>query len=105
MKRVPSTNNALESDSRLIKDEHTVRERMDLGKFRVALFDMVHTWSITYAAGKKSIHLEAPELTYALWTARYNWVKEKIKITSERRENKIIYRSMIRLIGQISIAS
>lgn len=91
-RHVPSTNNGLESFNRLIKDEYTLRERMDLGRFRVALFDMVNTWSLLYANGTKTFN-EAPELTLDLWTAGYNWAKENIKITSRRRGGRIIYRS------------
>lgn len=92
-KLVPSTNNALESNNRIIKDEHTLRERMDLGKFRVALFDMLNTWSIVYASGQKSVQTDAPELTLKLWTEGYRWAKENVKITSRRNGRKIIYRT------------
>lgn len=92
-KLVPSTNNSVESKNRIIKDEHTIRERMDLGKFRVALFDMLHSWSLAYIDGKNVVHSEAPEITLKLWTDGYNWAKEKIKIKSSRRDSKIIYRS------------
>lgn len=91
-KHTPSTNNALESFNRLIKDEHTLRERMDLGKFRVALFEMVKTWSLHYATGIKVI-AEAPEVTLVLWTEGYNWAKSNIKITSRRHGSTIVYRS------------
>lgn len=94
-KCVPSTNNALESNNRLIKDEHTLRERMELGKFRVALFEMMETWSVSYEAGIKTVVLDAPEIKLELWTAGYNFAKQNIKITSSRRGNSITYRSAL----------
>lgn len=90
---MPSTNNALESNNRLIKDEHTVRERMDLGKFRTTSFDMVRTWSMEYSSGLKSVTSDAPEITLAMWTKGYQFAKKNGKITSKRRGNSIIYRS------------
>lgn len=92
-KRTPSTNTALESQNRLIKDEHTLRERIDLGKFRLALFSMVETWAILYTSGIKTTHFDAPELTLAIWTKGYQFAKSDAKITSRRRGNTIIYRS------------
>lgn len=50
---VPSTNNAIESANRLIKDEHTLRLRYDLGQFRGVLFDMLRAWSLAYLTGEK----------------------------------------------------
>lgn len=90
---VPSTNNALESTNRLIKDEHTLRERMDLGKFRIALFEMVETWSKRYTTGIKSTNPDAPEIELQQWTAGYQFAKANTKISSRRRGNKIVYRS------------
>lgn len=58
---IPSTNNAMESFNRLIKDEQTLRERMDLGKFRVALYKMTNEWSTRYVSSVKTVHLDAPE--------------------------------------------
>lgn len=92
-KQTPSTNNALESFNRLIKDNHTLRERMELGKFRIELFEMVKSWSRAYTSGLKTVILDAPELPLKLWTAGYNWAEENVKITNRRRGNKIIYRS------------
>lgn len=91
-KQVPSTNNALESFNRLIKEEHTLRVRMDLGRFSVTLFVMVKTWTLFYVESYKTFN-ETPELTLKLWTEGYNWAKENQKITSRRRGNLIVYRS------------
>lgn len=40
-KKTPSTNNAQESHNKNIKDEHTLRERLELSEFRAVLFAMV----------------------------------------------------------------
>lgn len=52
----PSTNNALETDNRLLKEEHTLRERFDLAKFRVVVFKMIETCSLAYVNGTKEFH-------------------------------------------------
>lgn len=92
-KNVPSNNNALESRNRLIKDEHTLRDRMDLGKFRVALFDMVQAWSLEYTTGDKIVATESADIELKMWTAGYQFAKSNVKITSRRRGNTIIYRT------------
>lgn len=93
MKCVPSTNNALESRNRVEKDEHTLRERMDIGKFRIVLFKMVETWSISYTSGMKPVNIDAPAITLALWTKGYHFAKSNEKITSTRRGNRIVYHT------------
>lgn len=90
---IPSTNNALEAKNRLIKDEHTLRERMDLGKFRFTLFAMVESWSNAYVSGLDSIAKDAPHIEMKMWTEGYNFAKANGKVTSRRRGNTIIYRS------------
>lgn len=90
--RIPSTNNGLESHNRLIKDEHTYRERMDLGKFRVALCSMIETWGISYTTGLSELNLDAPELPLKMWTKGYQLAKENVKITSRRTGSKMVYR-------------
>lgn len=92
-KCTPSTNNSLESRNRVEKDEHTLRERMDLGKFRVVLISMVEAWNISYTSGMKSINIDAPEITLNLWTKGYQFAKSNAKITSVRRGNQIVYRT------------
>lgn len=83
----------MESHNRLIKDDHTPRERMDLGKFRSALFSMVEIWAIKYTSGIKSMNFDAPLLTLDLWTKGYHFAKSNVKFTSQRRGNSIIFRS------------
>lgn len=100
-KLMPSTNNALESFNRLIKDEQTLRERMDLGKFRMALYKMTKEWSIKYISSVKTVYLDAPELTLPLWTAGYLWARANNKISSRKRGNFIIYRSILSFIETI----
>lgn len=89
---MPSTNNALESTNRVIKDEGTMRERLDLSKFRTIIFDIVRNWSMEYTAGLKLVTLNAPEIPLALWTKGYHFAKANSKITSSRRGAAIIYR-------------
>lgn len=92
---IPSTNNALEAKNRIIKDEHTLRERLDLGKFRTVIFDMLETWSIAYVSGLDSIVMYAPQIELSMWTDGYNFAKASTKITQKRHGNSIVYRSWL----------
>jgi transposase-like protein len=48
---IPSTNNRLESWNRVIKDEHTLRERLPISHFLQHLFNNVSSWSNHYGSG------------------------------------------------------
>lgn len=90
---ISSTNNALEAKNRIIKDEHTLRERMDLGKFRFALFTMIESWSDAYVSGIDIVTMNAPKIELNMWTEVYNFAKANTKILSRRRGNTVVYRS------------
>jgi hypothetical protein len=78
---IPSTNNGLESWNRVIKDEHTLRERLPISHFLQHLFNYVSSWSNHYGSGLKIFHSE-PEITLQLWTAGYQWAKANRNISS-----------------------
>lgn len=90
-RHTPSTNNALEAFNKVIKDEHTLRERLELSHFRVILFSMVEQWSTEYSSGLNTLNSGAPKIELNSWTDGYNFARSNIKITSEQKENKIIY--------------
>lgn len=94
-KRTPSTNNALESHNRLIKDEGTLRERMDLGQFRVKLFEMLRKWSIEYQSGLNEMQHDMPNIVLKLWTDGYNWARSNVKCRTVVERNQTIYRSVV----------
>ncbi|CAF1157053.1 unnamed protein product [Adineta steineri] len=54
----PSTNNGLESNNRVIKDENTFRERLSLSRSKILTFEMVQKWSKSYERGLKQFHDE-----------------------------------------------
>lgn len=90
-KRTPSTNNALESRNNVIKNEQTLKERLDLGQFRVILFDMMKQWSIEYVNGLNEINFGATKIELKNWTAGYNFAKSNTKITSSISDDTIFY--------------
>jgi hypothetical protein len=74
---VPSTNNALESTNRTIKDDGTFRERHVLSRFLTTSSDIIHNWSIdrdTSLTNAKHFATE-PTISLALWTSSYQWAK------------------------------
>lgn len=88
---VPSTNNAVESSNRLIKDEHTFRERIDIGRFRTVVFDMIEKWSLAYVNGLKEIH-KKPNIDLKLWTSAYTWAKLNVAMKVEELDLEIVYK-------------
>lgn len=92
-KLTPSTNNALESNNRVLKDEQTLRERMDLAQFRVKVFDVVRQWSTEYKSGLNQMKNDNPKIDLKLWTDGYNWAKSNAKVYSLLKENRIIHSS------------
>lgn len=90
--KTPSTNNALESFNRLIKDEQTLRQRMDLGEFRFAMFKMVQQWSIEYESGLNSINNDGPKVTLEIETIAYQWANSNVAISTKRSKRQVVYR-------------
>lgn len=84
--KTPSTNNALESSNKVIKDEQTLRERFDLNQF-----SMIELWSTEYSTGLNKINFGAPTVKLETWTKGYNFARSNVKITTKRNGDKIIY--------------
>lgn len=80
---VPSQNNALESTNRYVKDENTLRELFDLGRFRVVIFEIIQTWSMSYSNGLKEFQ-QQPKITLEMWTNSYNLAKLNVKKECKR---------------------
>lgn len=91
MHKTPSTNNAQEAFNKVIKDEHTLRERLDLSQFRILFLEMIMQWSVEYAQNLNSINCNQPTIDLKAWTAGYNFARSNVKITSSRSANKITY--------------
>lgn len=68
---------------------------MDLSKFRIAMFEMVKTWSIEYTSEINTVNFDAAKIELPMWTNGYQFAKSNQKITSRRKGNKIIYRSSV----------
>ena len=79
--RTPSTNNALESFNALIKNEHTLRERLPLGRFFELCLESVEKWSKEYLLEDRKF-ITRPSIDLSLWTASYHWAKSN-KIINE----------------------
>lgn len=91
MPNIPSHNNAIEVANRLIKDEHTLRERFDLGQFRSVIFEMLQAWSLAYVAGEKEFHYSA-EIDLKQWTEAYTWAKQNVPMKVTDEGDRIMYR-------------
>lgn len=91
-KRVPSTNNALESHNRTIKDEQTLRQRMEIGVFRVQMYAMIRQWSVEYNSGLNEIIHDKPKIDLSLWTLSYQWASANVAVKKTTADNRNIYR-------------
>ena len=62
-----STNNALEAWNKVIKDEHTLRERLPFANFLKTNQEYLSSWSNQYLSGMK-IFTNEPGIVVKLWT-------------------------------------
>lgn len=88
--QMPSTNNALESSNRSIKDKHTLRERQSLSKFKIVAVEMVTSWSVTYK-NKQKVFQQRPTIDLPLWTKAYQWAKLNKKLAITEKDDLTIY--------------
>lgn len=75
VKTAPSTNNALESWNRNIKDEKSERNRFPLNVFKNKILEWTVEWSEEYSSGAKTF-IKTPTIDLPLWTLAYKWVKK-----------------------------
>ena len=90
---VPSTNNALESNNRTIKDDGTFRERHVLSRFLTTASDIIRNWSIdrdTSLTNAKHFATE-PTISLALWTSSYQWAKSNKNVICINNESSKVY--------------
>jgi hypothetical protein len=80
----PSTNNALEATNRVIKDEHTFRERHTLLRFFTIVNDIVNKWSKSRTPNQTdpTVFSTEPTITLKKWTDTYHFVKSSKSITN-----------------------
>ncbi|CAF4632468.1 unnamed protein product [Rotaria sp. Silwood2] len=91
---VPSTNNALESTNRTIKDDGTFRERHVLSRFLTIASNIINNWSIERdpSSTNAKIFATEPPISLELWTSSYQWAKStKDIICISNNSSKIYY--------------
>ncbi|CAF3842823.1 unnamed protein product [Rotaria sordida] len=86
----PSSNNSLEATNRVIKDEHTFRERHPLSRFFIIANDIVHRWSKSRNQKQADpiIYSTEPTITLQEWTNAYHFAKSSksaLQISSKRK--------------------
>lgn len=98
----PSTNNALESFNNVIKNEQTLRQRIDLGQFRMVLFNMMRQWTEEYTNKLNEIKFGHPEITLRTWTNGYNFARPKSQVTSYISANKCHFTTQLPLADELN---
>jgi hypothetical protein len=73
----PSTNNQLEATNKVIKDEHTFRERHPLSRFLIVANDIIKSWSMSRNQNQTDpiIFCTEPTITLQKWTNAYHFAK------------------------------
>ena len=83
--KTPSTNNALESNNRVIKDNGTLRARLDLRLFLNTTKQIIRNWSLDHNPGDVNyvkFENEKTNITTKEWTNGFLWAKNKKEILS-----------------------
>jgi len=80
-----STNNALEATNRVIKDEHTFRERQPLSRFFTIANDIVHNWSKARNPNQSDpvVFSTEPTITLKKWTDAYHFAKSSKSVLEQ----------------------
>lgn len=63
--RIPSTNNAIESNNNQIKKRYTLRRRLDISRFNIQLFHFVRDMAQSYS--NNNVYALAPAVTKEDW--------------------------------------
>jgi hypothetical protein len=86
----PSTKNSLEATNKVIKDEHTFRERHPLARFLTIANDIVSKWSISRNQDQTDpmVFSTEPTITLKKWTDSYHFAKSSksvLQIPSKKK--------------------
>lgn len=85
----PSTNKALESFNKVIKDSDTVRKHLPLSRFLVVVKAIVNQWSTKYTTNPAKI----PYISLKNWIESYQWAKLSKEVTLlHRQDNNYCYQ-------------
>lgn len=95
-RRVPSTNNALESFNKKIKREATMRQRLTVGDFINRIKSVMNDWS------SESQFAGEPDIQMCDWTNGYQWSKSQATYYCERKEDASRYIGYVSSVKKIS---
>jgi hypothetical protein len=85
-----STNNSLEATNKVIKDEHTFRERHTLSRFFTNAIDIVHKWSKSRNQNQTDpiVFSTEPTITLKKWTDAYHFAKSSKSVLQIASKSK-----------------
>ena len=92
---IPSTDNGLEAENRVVKDNHTLRERMPIPQYMHNSCGMIKDWSLDRfpKEGKKAEKpfCEEPLVTKEYWTMAFDFLygEGKIKATIKKTRGDV----------------
>ena len=86
----PSTNNQLEATNKVIKDEHTFRERHPLSRFLIVASDIVNKWSMSRNRNQIDpvVFSTEPTIPLAKWTNAYHFAKSSKSVLQLQSKRK-----------------
>ena len=75
----PSTNNALESTNKTIKDKHTLREREHISRFMNTIFEIIEKWSFDRSSDVDRLKTfsDLPSISTQLWEKTGQYIESK----------------------------
>ncbi|GLV45292.1 uncharacterized protein CBL_05392 [Carabus blaptoides fortunei] len=88
----PSTNNALASFNKLIKDSNILRERFPLSRFLAVATEMVNQWSMKYTTNPEDNTVaKVRSISLKDWTDSYQWAKNTKEVSVLRNDDAYTY--------------
>lgn len=85
----PTTNNALESTNKRLKQDETLRNRLPLPRFLSLAQEVLEKWSIERDPANRECKKFAlrPSKSTAVWTKAFQWVSMEKRVLSKARPN------------------
>lgn len=88
----PSTNNALKSFNKVIKDSNILRERFPLSRFLEVATEMENQWSTKYTTNpEKNAVAKVPSISLTDWSDSYQWSKMTKEVSVLRNDDHYNY--------------
>ena len=100
---IPSTDNGLEAENRVVKDNHTLRERMPISQYLINAYNMIRDWSLDRFAKNQKTEKpfwDSPGISKVSWEMAYNFLYKGQALIFKSRDYFVCCKKIIK-IGQV----